>query len=172
MKSTRTLALCSIMTAVMLTLGYIESLLPVSGVPGIKLGLSNSVLVIALYWLGIGECFGIMALKAVLLALILGNPAMLPYSLAGGALSLCVMYALSRVKSVSPVGVGIAGGAAHNVGQVAAAMLILQTPSLISYLAILLPAGAGMGFITGTVAALLRGRLKPQQRERNKESHQ
>lgn len=162
MKSTQRLALCAIMVAVMLTLGWLESLLPLSGVPGIKLGLSNSVLVIALYWLGFGDCFIMMGAKVALIALMLGgSPASALYGFAGGALSLCAMALLRRVKGVSPVGVGIAGGALHNVGQVLVAMLVLKTPSLVYYMAVLLPVGAGMGFVTGTVAALLIKRLKP-----------
>ncbi len=172
MKKTNDLALSAIMVAVMLTLGYIESLLPVSTVPGIKLGLSNSVLIIALYWLKPSSCFILMVLKVTLMGLILGNPMMILYSLAGGTLSLAAMTMLKRIGKISPIGVGIAGGAMHNVGQVAVAALVLKTPSLLYYLAILLPAGAGMGFLTGTVAALLRKRLKPTVQTSNNISHQ
>lgn len=172
MRSTQKLALAAIMVAVMMTLGYIESLIPISTVPGIKLGLANSVLVIALYWLNARTCFMIMTVKVVLLGFMFGNPMMILYSLAGGALSLAVMALLRRVKGVSPIGVGIAGGAMHNVGQVAVAALMLGTPSILSYLAILLPVGAGMGFLTGTVATLLSKRIKPPGRGERPVSHQ
>ncbi|MDD3409753.1 MAG: Gx transporter family protein [Eubacteriales bacterium] len=159
-KATQTLALASMMTAVMMVLGYIESLLPVSSVPGIKLGLANSVLVIALYWLDVKTCFMVMTVRVVLTGLLFGNPMMILYSMAGGTLSLAVMALLKRCRGVSPVGVGMAGGAMHNVGQVAIAALVLQTSSILTYLAILLPVGAGMGFLTGTVARLLSARAK------------
>lgn len=172
MRKTNQLALCAIMVAVMMTLGYIESLIPISAVPGIKLGLANSVLVIALYWLDTKTCFMIMTAKVVLLGFLFGNPMMILYSLAGGALSLTGMALLKRIKGVSPIGVGVAGGALHNVGQVLVAALMLQTPSIFSYLSILLPVGAAMGFLTGTIAKLLSTRLRPPKREPDTESHQ
>lgn len=161
MNRTRKLTLAGVLVSVMLVLGYLESLLPVSGVPGIKLGLSNCVLLLSLYWLGTSISFEMMVVKNVLLGLLLANPMMIVYSLAGGTLSLTVMSLLTRRKGVSPIGVGIAGGVTHNIGQVAAAMLILQTPTLVYYLALLMPVGAGMGLITGTLAKLLLKHIPP-----------
>lgn len=161
MQRTKKLTLSAILVSVMLVLGYLESLLPVSPVPGIKLGLSNCVLLIALYWLGPRLSVGLMLGKVLLLGFIMGNPMMIVYSLAGGALSLLVMIPLTASAKVSPVGAGIAGGVMHNVGQVAVAMLILQTPSLVYYLSLLIPVGGGMGLLTGTVATLLMRHLPP-----------
>jgi heptaprenyl diphosphate synthase len=161
MIKTRKLALASVLVSIMLVLGYLESFLPVSPIPGIKLGLANSVLIISLFWLGIPASFQIMLVKNVLLGLFLGNPMLIPYSLAGGVLSLTLMSVLYRRRGVSPVGVGIAGGVTHNIGQVALAMIILQTPSLVFYLGLLMPAGAVMGFVTGTVARLLMRHVPP-----------
>lgn len=160
MKNTRTLALAAVLTGAMLALGYLESMLPTSPIPGIKLGLSNCVLIIAIYGLSPWVCLGMMAAKVLLLAMMTGAPTMALYGLAGGALSLGVMAVLRRVKGVSPVGVGIAGGAMHNVGQVAVAALATSTPGIMGYLAILLPVGALMGLVTGTAAKLLQGRMK------------
>lgn len=164
MKQTRTLTLSAILVSVMLVLGYMESLLPVSTVPGIKLGLSNCVLLIGVYWLGTRVSFAVMVVKVVLLGLLLGNPMMIVYSLAGGALSLAAMSLLAARRGVSPIGAGIAGGVIHNVGQVGVAMLMLQTPSLVYYLGILMPVGAGMGFLTGTVATILMRHIPPLKR--------
>ena len=80
MNRTRKLTLAGVLVSVMLVLGYLESLLPVSGVPGIKLGLSNCVLLLSLYWLGTGVSFEMMVVKNVLLGLLLANP-MCPISL-------------------------------------------------------------------------------------------
>ena len=68
MKKTQQMALAGLLTSVMLVLGYIESLLPVSPVPGIKLGLANCVLLLALNWLGARTSFAIMVMKNVLLS--------------------------------------------------------------------------------------------------------
>jgi len=172
MNRTRELTLAAILIAVMIVLGYLENLLPVSAVPGIKLGLSNCVLLIALYWLGVRISFEIMVVKVVLLGFMFGNPMMIVYSLAGGTLSLTVMSLLLFRKGVSSIGAGIAGGVMHNVGQVAVAMLILQTPSLVYYLGILLPVGAAMGFLTGSVANILMRSIPPLKRLQKKEKTQ
>lgn len=161
MNRIKKLTLSSLLVSVMIVLGYLESMLPVSSVPGIKLGLSNCVLLISLYWLGFAVSFEIMVVKVLLLGFLLGNPMMIVYSLAGGALSLTVMRLLASRPGVSPIGAGIAGGVTHNIGQVAVAALMLQTPSLLYYLALLMPVGAGMGFLTGTVARMLMRYLPP-----------
>lgn len=160
-KRTQRLTLSAILVAVMVVIGYVESLLPVSAVPGIKLGLSNCILLISLYWLGMGISVQLMVAKVLLLGFMFGNPMMIVYSLAGGALSLAVMGLLMRGRNVSPIGVGIAGGVAHNIGQVAVAMLVLQTPSLLYYLGILMPVGAAMGLVTGSVAKMLMRHIPP-----------
>lgn len=163
----RRLTLASLLVAVMLVLGYLESLLPVSPIPGIKPGLANCALLIALYWLGPATSFAIMVVKVTLLGFLFGNPMMIVYSLAGGTLSLVAMSLLIRMPGVSAIGAGIAGGVLHNVGQVAVAAAILQTPGLLYYLGLLMPVGAGMGLITGTLARLLLRAIPPQTRIRN-----
>ena len=103
-----------------------------------------------------------MLVKVVLLGFMMGNPMMIVYSLAGGTLRPRGHEPFGRGGAVvSAVGAGIAGGVMHNVGQVATAMLILQTPSLVYYLGILVPVGAGMGLLTGTVATMLMRVLPP-----------
>ncbi|MBN1776679.1 MAG: Gx transporter family protein [Clostridiales bacterium] len=158
---TRRLAFAAVLISVMMVLGYLESLLPVSPIPGIKLGLANGILIISLYWLGVPASFQIMLIKNVLLGLLLGNPMLIPYSVSGGILSLALMSILYRRQGISPIGVGIAGGVTHNIGQVLLAMIILGTPSLLFYLAILMPSGAVMGFITGTIAKVLMRHFPP-----------
>lgn len=172
MRHTQKLTLAAILIAVMIVLGYIESLIPVSSVPGIKLGLSNCVLLIALYWLGVRISFEMMAVKVVLLGFMFGNPMMIVYSLAGGTLSLAVMTLLVNRRGISPIGAGIAGGVMHNIGQVAVAVIILQTPALTYYLGILMPVGAGMGFLTGTVAKMLMRTIPPLKRLQKREETQ
>ena len=170
MKKTQKLALAALLIAVMLVLGYLESLIPVSSVPGIKLGLSNCVLLLAVYWLGVGISFEMMVVKVLLLGFMLGNPVMIVYSLAGGTLSLTAMGLLAGRRGVSPIGAGIAGGVLHNIGQVAVAILILQTPSLVYYLGLLIPVGAGMGLLTGTVAMVLMHKIPSLARLRKQEA--
>jgi len=158
------LALSAMLAAVMLVLGFVESLIPIGSVPGIKLGLSNSVLLLSLYWLGIPISIVLMIAKVFLSGFLFGNLMAIQYSLAGGVLSLIMMILLIYVvRGLSPVGVGIAGAVMHNVGQVLLAMLVLQTNQLIYYMAILVLVGIVTGAVTGTVAKLLMKHLRHSQ---------
>lgn len=162
MMKTRRLAFAAVLISIMMVLGYLETLLPVSPVPGIKLGLANSVLIVSLYWLGIPLSFQLMLIKNVLLGLLLGNPMLIPYSVSGGIVSLSLMSILYRRRGISPIGVGIAGGVTHNIAQVFLAIIILGTPSLVFYLGLLMPAGAVMGLVTGTVSKTLMRHFPPR----------
>ena len=153
-------ALCGLLTALMLVLGYIESMIPTGTIPGIKLGLSNGVLIFAIYMLGIPVAWALMVVKVVLSGLLFGGVSTMMYAFAGGVLSMLVMSLLSRVKDVHPVVVSITGGVAHNVGQVALAMIILNTPKLIYYMAILMAVGFGCGLLTGVCATTVMRHLK------------
>lgn len=157
------LALSAMLLSVMMVLGYVESLIPIAGVPGIKIGLSNSVLLLSLYWLGIPISIQLMLMKVLLSAFMFGGVSAIPYSLAGGVLSLAVMILLIFVvKGFSPIGVGIAGAVMHNTGQILMAMLILALPQLLYYLAILTVVAIFTGALTGTVAQLLMKHLRFQ----------
>ena len=154
-------ALCGLLLALMLVLGYVESLLPaVSGVPGIKLGLSNGVLIFAVYMLNVPTAFVLMGLKVALSGLLFGGVSAMIYAAAGGVLSLTVMCLLSHVRGLHPVVVSMAGGVFHNVGQLGMAMLILQTPSLAYYLAVLMLSGLATGAVTGVAASSVMKHVK------------
>ena len=152
--STKRVALCGLLLAMMLVLGWVEHLIPLNAsIPGIKLGLSNGVLIFAVYMLDAPTSFVLMALKVVLSCAFLGNPAsMMIYGFAGGILSLTAMVLLSRVKGLHPVTVSMVGGAMHNVGQVAAAMVMLNTANLMYYMAVLMLVGLACGLLTGVCA--------------------
>ncbi len=160
------IALCGMLLALMLVLGFVESQLPVAaGIPGIKLGLSNGVLIFAVYLLDIPTAFVLMALKVLLSGLLFGSPSAMLYALAGGMLSLAVMSLLSRMRGLSPVVVSMMGGLSHNVGQVAMAMVVLQTPKLMYYMAILMAAGLVTGLATGLAAGGIIRRFGKEQKE-------
>ena len=116
-------ALCGLLLALMLVLGYVESLLPaVSGVPGIKLGLSNGVLIFAVYMLNVPTAFVLMGLKVALSGMLFGGVSAMIYAAAGGVLSLTVMCLLSRVRGLHPVDplIGIPAGAGQGAKPVSA----------------------------------------------------
>lgn len=157
-KRTRRLAVSSLLLAVMLVLGYIESLIPSGTVPGIKLGLSNSVLILAIIWLGIPNAVVLMFGKVLLSGLLFGGVSAMMFSLAGGVVSMLVMCILFKLK-FGTLAVAMAGAVAHNVGQVGLAMILLETDKLIYYMAVLMFVGLVTGFVTGTIANILQKRL-------------
>lgn len=159
--ATRRVALSGLLIAMMLVLGYVESLIPaVSGVPGIKLGLSNGVLIFAIYMLDLPTAWILMVLKVLLSGLLFGGFNTILYAMAGGILSMAVMTLLSRSKAIHPITVSMAGGVMHNVGQVAMAMLLLHTKQLLYYLAVLMLAGLACGALTGICASSVMKHLK------------
>ena len=167
MKQTRRIAVCGMLLALMLVLGFVESQLPVAAsVPGIKLGLSNGVLIFAVYMLNVPTGFLLMGLKVLLSGLMFGSPSAMMYAFAGGLLSMIVMSLLSRMKGLSPVVVSMAGGVSHNVGQVAMAMMILQTPQLLYYMAVLMVAGLVTGMATGFAATGIIRRFQKENKHK------
>lgn len=162
--SARRLSLSALLVALMLVLGYVESLVPV-GVPGMKLGLSNSVLIFALYMLGIPSAYILMALKVLLSGLLFSGVSAMLYAFAGGLTSLTVMSLLSRNKKISPTVVSMAGGVTHNLGQIAMALLILSPSSkMLYYLAVLTGTGLACGLATGIAAGGVMKRLRTVRR--------
>ena len=161
-KRTERLALMSILLALMLVLGFVESLIPLGvGVPGIKLGLANGVLLFALYMLGVKEALLLLVLKITVPVLYIpGYLQTILYSMAGSVLSMAAMLLIRRIKGISILGVSVAGAVMHNVGQVLMAMLILQTKSLLYYLSVLLVSGIITGILTGTAAKLVIQSMK------------
>ena len=138
-------------------LSWLETLLPnpLEGmVPGIKLGLANLVVIITLYQLNISAAITISLTRVLLTAFTFGNLSMFFYSLAGAALSLLVMILLKQLRRFSSTGISIAGGSAHNLGQITVAMLVLGN-SLLYYLPYLLLGGCISGLLIGLLASLI-----------------
>ena len=151
-----------LLTALALVLSYLESLLPPLGVPGVKLGLPNLAVVFALYRLGWRDACIISLVRVVLVALLFGNGAALAYSVAGAVLSLALMGLLKRTGKFSPVGVSVAGGVAHNAGQILVAMAMLETSRLVWYLPVLWVSGTVAGVLIGIAAGVLVKRIPDQ----------
>ena len=148
-----------LLTALALALSWVESLLPPLGVPGVKLGLPNLAIVFALYRLGFKDAWAISLARVVLVTLLFGNGAALAYSVAGAALSLGLMGLLKKTGKFSSVGVSVAGGVAHNAGQILVAMALLETSRLAWYLPVLWVSGTVAGVLIGIVAGVLVKRV-------------
>ena len=154
-------AFFALFVALAFVFSYLESLVPISfGIPGIKLGLANLVVVTAMYTVGEKQAFAVSLIRIILSGLIFTGVFSLVYSLAGGVLSFCVMLLAKRCKALSVTGVSLIGGAAHNIGQIIAAGIVMQAPGIIYYLPVLLITGAVTGAVIGVLAALIINRLK------------
>lgn len=148
-------ALMGCMVALCFGLSYLEFLVPLPiGYYGVKLGLANCVTLFALYQLRVWNAIVLTALRVLLAGMAFGGLTGMLYSLCGATLSLCVMILLRRT-GLGIVGVSIAGGVAHNIGQMAAAVVLTDTPSLWWYLPVLLVAGMLAGTLTGILAAMV-----------------
>ena len=151
-----------LLTALALVLSYLESLIPPLWVPGVKLGLPNLAVVFALYRLGWKDACAISLARVVLVTLLFGNGAALAYSIAGAALSLSLMGLLKKTGKFSTVGISVAGGVAHNAGQILVAMALLETSRLAWYLPVLWVSGTIAGVLVGLVSGELVRRVPEQ----------
>lgn len=142
--------------AMALVLGYVERLVPIApGLPGVKLGLSNTVLLYALYLMGSRDAALLMVAKVLLSGLLFSGPTALLYSFAGGVLSLTGMVIAKKITSISVVGVSVCGAVLHNIGQLLAASLVVGLAPVLSYLPILLLSAIITGILTGVIARSL-----------------
>ena len=145
-----------VFTALALIFSYVETLIPINfGIPGVKLGLANLVIVIALYKMKLTEVYLLSVVRVLLSGFIFGNYFSIIYSLAGGLLSLTVMALLKKSKGFS-----VMGGGFHNVGQLIVAMLVVETFSVGYYFPVLLVAGLITGLVIGIVSAEMLKRIK------------
>lgn len=144
------------LVALAFVLSYIEVLIPFSiGIPGVKLGLANLVVLTALYALGTKESFVISVIRIILVGFTFGSMSTMVYSLGGGLLSWLIMVICKKSKLLSTIGVSIAGGISHNIGQIFVAILVLKNVNLMYYLAVLVITGTITGFLIGIVGAML-----------------
>lgn len=154
----RKVAYSAILVALAMIFSYVEALIPFNiAVPGIKLGLANLIVVVGLYFLSPQQVLLISVTRILLTGFMFGNGMSIIYSLAGGLLSFAVMLLLKKRKSFSIVGVSIAGGVMHNVGQILVAACVVENMKLFYYLPALLVAGV----ITGTLIGVVSGRVLP-----------
>ena len=125
--------------ALALICSYVESLIPFYfGIPGVKLGLTNIVVVLMLYCVGTKEALAVSALRIVLSGFLFGNMFSILYSLAGGLLSFLVMYLLKKTKWFGVL--------------LVVAAYVVENYNIFYYMPVLLIAGALTGFLVGIAA--------------------
>ena len=150
------LTLCALLIAVALVLSYIERFIPLQmliPLPGIKLGLANIVTVMALYFFGEKQAFIILILRCILGSVFGGGISGLAFSLTGGLLAMTTMSISRRLGIFSVYGVSILGAAAHNVGQICVAVVLMNSVYVVGYLPYLLAVSVFTGMATGGACA-------------------
>ena len=114
---TRRTAVDGMFLTLAIVVSYIEVLLPIPvGIPGVKIGLANGVIMVLLFFTGWKRALFISVLRILLAGILFGNPMTIVYSLAGGILSIFFMVILKKAGGFSAVGLSVAGGVAHNLG--------------------------------------------------------
>lgn len=160
MKSKK-VALLGVMISLAMILSYLESLVPMSfAVPGVKMGLPNIAIMFVLYRFSFKDACIVSIIRVILVAMLFGSVLSLAYSVAGAVFGLSVMVLLKNSGKFSVTGVSVAGGVFHNVGQIAAAVVILGTKEIAYYLPVLCISGIGAGICIGIVSSILIKEIK------------
>ena len=161
-RSAKKIAFLGVSVSLALILAYVESLLPpiYAAVPGVKMGLPNIVIIFILYRFGVKEAAAVSFVRIVAASLLFGSTVTFAYSMAGGVLSLVAMAILRRLDLLSAVGVSVAGGVLHNVGQILTAILLLGRVEIGYYLVVLAITGVISGAFVGLCGSLVIKRFQ------------
>lgn len=160
-EQTKRTARLGLFLAFALILGYVEALLPLPvGIPGIKLGLANLAVLLALYRMGAKAAFMTDVLRIILNGFLFGSLYGILYSMAGGMLSFFVMAGLKKTGRFGILGVSMAGGVSHNIGQLLVAAFVVEAVGIFYYIAPLLIAGVLTGCLIGILTEQLMRRVR------------
>lgn len=149
------------LSALALLLGYLESFVPIP-IPGVKLGLANIPVLVALAEGDPTGAFFIGLIKVGATALLFGNPVSLAYSAAGTLLAFLLMAPLARLATMRLEMVSIVGALAHEAGQLIVAQQLLGTPLVWYGAPLLAVAGCATGLLCGVAARHVAERLEGQ----------
>ena len=156
----RRVALRGVLVSAAMVLSWVEAQIPAFfAVPGMKLGLTNAVVLTALYLLSSRDAVVINLVRILLVGFTFGSVSAMLYSLAGGLLSGAVMIMLRKTGRFGPVGVSVAGGVSHNIGQIFVAMEVLGSHYVLYYLPFLWLSGLAAGTLIGILCGFLLRRL-------------
>ena len=159
--SMKRLARYGLLVALAIILSYVESLIPLPFfMPGMKLGLANIVVLMALYTLRSADAVVISFMRVLLVGILFKNGVSTAYSFGGALLSLFAMILLKKSGKFGITGVSVAGAACHNIGQIAVAAIMLQTSQLAYYLPVLLISAAVTGVIIGLIGGMIVKRVE------------
>lgn len=151
------IAYASMLLAIGMIFSYIESIIPIQiGIPGVKLGLANLVILTGLYYLDTLQILLILTSRIILSGFMFGNLFSIIYSLSGGLLSFLIMYLVKNKLGLSMLNVSMIGGISHNIGQILVAIVVVKTIAIAYYLPILIVSGFCSGLIVGIIGKRIR----------------
>ena len=151
----------AIAVTVAIVLSYIESQIPAFvAIPGVKVGLANIAVIFMLYKFGGKEAIVVSLVRIILISILFGQAVSFFYSISGAVLSFIVMLLIKKLTPLSEVVVSVVGGIMHNVGQIIAASILLETNVVVYYLPFLLVSGTVAGIVVGVVSAILIKKIK------------
>ena len=154
------LSLAALSVSLAMILSFVESQIPAFvAIPGVKIGLTNIVVIYALYKLGWKYAAVISFVRILLVGILFGNGVSIAYSLAGATVSFVVMVLLMRAKVFSTAAVSVAGGVMHNMAQIGMACIIMETNLLTYYAPFLLISGTLAGIAIGVISAIMIKRV-------------
>ena len=159
--NTKKLTQLALTVSFALILSFIESRIPTFvPIPGVKVGLANIAVIFTLYKFGFKEAVTVSLIRVLLVSMLFGTPISMVYSLSGAIFSFAAMLILKKLTPLKEVAVSVSGGVMHNVGQICAASIMLETNVVIYYLPFLILSGTIAGIVVGIAAALLIQRVK------------
>lgn len=157
---TKHICILGLMISLAFAFSYLESLISLSvGIPGVKLGIANLVVIITLYVLNEKDAFAISVIRILMNGLFFSGFFSMLFSLSGGILSFLAMVIAKRTNKFSPIGVSALGGVIHNLGQIIIAVFVMNTYRIIYYFPILMFSGLITGIINGIIASIITNRL-------------
>ena len=147
------IAYWGVFLALALVCSYVEALIPISfGIPGVKLGLTNIVVILMMYSVGEKDALLVSVLRIILAGFLFGNAFSIIYSLAGGILSFLTMYLMKKTNKFKCITVSIVGGIFHNIGQILVATQIVKNYNILFYIPVLLVSGTITGLVIGILS--------------------
>lgn len=155
------IAKAGLLSAFAIIISYIESLIPINiMIPGIKLGLANIVIVMALYLLDNKSAIIINVIRILVIGMFFGNLFSILFSIAGAFLSFLVMVIVKKINGISIIGISVCGGVSHNVAQIIMAMFVIDTYGIMYYIPFLIAGGVVTGVLIGIVSRIVCDRVK------------
>lgn len=158
---TKNLVYCALLVAAGMMLSWVETLIPLDfGIAGVKLGLANMAVLIALYIFDVKHAFAVAVVRIILSSTLFTGVLPMFYSLAGGIFSLCGMFLLKKSCKFGIVAVSACGGVLHNFGQIIVAICFFGVKEIIFYMPLLAVSGVVTGVLVGVVSSIVIKRLK------------